>query len=80
MAVTLWKAEYHHLAFLAEVMGSQSSIRFCFATSMSDLASAILFSESDQNKTQEWENGVVGTEHRGVMFYITFMGMRQGQK
>jgi hypothetical protein len=29
MAVTLWKAEYHHLAFLVEVMGSQRSISCC---------------------------------------------------
>uniref|UniRef100_J3MQ10 Uncharacterized protein n=1 Tax=Oryza brachyantha TaxID=4533 RepID=J3MQ10_ORYBR len=28
MAVTLWKAEYHHLAFLDDVIGSQSSIFF----------------------------------------------------
>jgi hypothetical protein len=28
MAVTLWKAEYHHFAFLDEVIGSQSSIAF----------------------------------------------------
>jgi hypothetical protein len=28
MAVTLWKAEYHHLAFLEEVIGSQSSMAF----------------------------------------------------
>ncbi|GLT68192.1 hypothetical protein SLA2020_404470 [Shorea laevis] len=33
MAVTLWKAEYQHLAFLEEVMGSQSSISFCLAVS-----------------------------------------------
>jgi ABC-type hemin transport system ATPase subunit len=31
MAVTLWKAEYHHLAFLDEVMGSQSSMAFSFS-------------------------------------------------
>jgi hypothetical protein len=30
MAVTLWKAEYHHLAFLDEVIGSQSSMAFSF--------------------------------------------------
>jgi len=35
MAVTLWKAEYHHFAFLEEVIGSQSSIAFCLATSSS---------------------------------------------
>jgi hypothetical protein len=28
MAVTSWNAEYHHLAFLDEVIGSQSSIAF----------------------------------------------------
>lgn len=28
MAVTLWKAEYHHLAFREDVIGSQSSIFF----------------------------------------------------
>jgi len=26
MAVTLWKAEYHHFPFLLEVIGSHSSI------------------------------------------------------
>lgn len=31
MAVTLWKAEYHHFASLDDVMGSQSSIAFSFA-------------------------------------------------
>ena len=31
MAVTLWKAAYHHLAFLDDVTGSQSSIFFCSA-------------------------------------------------
>jgi hypothetical protein len=30
MAVTLWKAEYHHLAFLVALMGSQSSVA-CFS-------------------------------------------------
>jgi hypothetical protein len=28
MAVTLWKAEYHHFAFLDDVIGSQSSMAF----------------------------------------------------
>jgi hypothetical protein len=28
MAVTLWKEEYHHFAFLSELTGSQSSICF----------------------------------------------------
>lgn len=31
MAVTLWKAEYHHLAFRDDVIGSQSSIDFSAA-------------------------------------------------
>jgi hypothetical protein len=31
MAVTLWKAEYHHLALREEVMGSQSSMAFSSA-------------------------------------------------
>jgi hypothetical protein len=34
MAVTLWKAEYHHLAFLDEVMGSQSSMACSFSVDM----------------------------------------------
>ena len=35
MAVTLWKAEYHHLAVLEAVTGSQSLIAFCLAASSS---------------------------------------------
>jgi len=31
MAVTLWKEEYHHFAFLSELTGNQSSI--CFSLS-----------------------------------------------
>jgi hypothetical protein len=34
MAVTLWKAEYHHLAFLDDVMGSQSSMACSFSVFM----------------------------------------------
>jgi hypothetical protein len=42
MAVTLWKAEYHHLAFLDPLMGSQSSIAFSSAVLPScDFFSAI---------------------------------------
>jgi hypothetical protein len=33
MAVTLWKVEYHHLAFLEEVTGSQSFMAFSLAAS-----------------------------------------------
>ena len=35
MAVTLWKAEYHHFAFLEEVIGSQASIAFSFSDRVS---------------------------------------------
>jgi hypothetical protein len=46
MAVTLWKAEYHHFAFLDLVMGSQSSRSFTFLD-----ASAIVLDEDSMNKT-----------------------------
>ena len=40
IAVTLWKAEYHHLAFLEEVMGSHSSSALSFPlTSLSPCSS-----------------------------------------
>jgi hypothetical protein len=49
MAVTLWKAEYHHLAFLDDVMGSQSSMACSFSVFMTEVVGAIAATKSRQD-------------------------------
>jgi hypothetical protein len=46
IAVTLWKAAYHHLAFLFPVTGSQSSKAFCSAAAESGAYPLSTFSTS----------------------------------
>ena len=58
IAVTLWKVEYHHFAFLDDVIGSQSSIAFCSAVLLSlchqyskMLSRGFLFKSTDCHKS-----------------------------
>jgi hypothetical protein len=64
MAVTLWKAEYHHLAFLDEVMGSQSSMACSFSVDMLEGAIVSISDGRRHAREERREDAVSSVGHK----------------